>query len=164
MFCDSLPPTDVLRVFDSGTGQPLLMSYEQSLDAALYSDTNILRAGVCGGWTFCQESFGCTGLAGDYLSRLSESGQALLFFWNLEAMTWFAYACRGRVEASFEPRMQGAMVSSADTPFMRRIRALSADRDTGGLNDLYLAAREILSLDPKKSDVEGDLPALRIAR
>lgn len=163
MFSDSLSPADVFRVLGGGAGERSLMTYEQSLDAVLYGDSKILRVGVSGGWTLCQESFGCTGLAGDYLSRLSASGQALLFFWNSEALTTFAYARRGKVEASFEPGMPGAMVSALDSPFMRRIRALSVARD-GGLNDLYRAARDILSLDLRRSDVERDLPALRIAR
>ncbi|GCD97742.1 DUF6461 domain-containing protein [Embleya hyalina] len=162
-FSDSLSPADVLRVLGVEAEPPLPRTHAQFLDAAPHADTRILRVGSSGGWTFCQEFFGHTGLTDDHVSRLSTSGQALLFCWNREAQPTFAYACRGRVEAFFEPGMTAAPISSIDSPFTRRIRTLGTHR-VGGLNDIYRAARETLSLDIQLSDIERDLPSLRIPR
>jgi hypothetical protein len=109
-----LTPAEALRVLAPDAKTPL-ESPGSAADWALVDpmDRSAIEATSRDGWTMILEPNGFRAADLTTLGKLSARGSAVSFYNNVEALSSFQYAVKGRVIRAFDPVLNQSMVGSA---------------------------------------------------
>ena len=118
------------------TALPRPLTIAEALDASLDVDdfawgSVVVQTDVLGGWSVLLEPNGWATSMSEMLARLSERGQAVNVFWNVNAVMSFGLARAGAIVRQFDPLLYDTDIEplpeELDLPFGEpgRVRAAS---------------------------------------